>query len=75
MKKANKKISLSEYYHSLPVAIYPKTGLIREITIRCNVSQNTARNWIFGACRPANEHHLDILSEITGIDKTNLFNN
>ena len=59
-------ITLRSYYKSLPDAIHPKMDLLNKIIVRCNVSPNTARNWVMGASRPRNPEYEKILSELTG---------
>jgi hypothetical protein len=67
------KLTLRGYYHSLPTPVPPKTDFIKRVAGQCEVGLETVRNWIRGDARPSNEKHYDILSELTGISKDQLF--
>lgn len=71
-KQKTKKITLRGYYNDLPEATHPKTDFINEIASLTGVSTASVRNWIMGM-RPQNPNHIDILSEVTGIPKSELW--
>ena len=68
-----KKITLRGYYDALPLAEHPKTEFVNEVIRRTGVSSATVRNWIFYGIKPANNEHVKILSEITGIPQESLW--
>lgn len=68
-----KKITLQGYYVSLPDSSSPKLDFINEVSYRCKVSQGTVRNWIFNRVKPSKEEYMNVLSELTGIEAKNLF--
>lgn len=73
MEKNGKKITLQDYYENLPDAEYPKTNFINSVVSKTGVSASTVRNWIFYGMKPANENHIDVLVEITGIPAEKLW--
>lgn len=73
MKGEQKKMTLRGYYESLPDATCPKTDFINEIASRTGVTSSTVRNWIFYGMKPANENHIGILVEVTGIPAESLW--
>ncbi len=73
MKKNNKKMTLQSYYEGLPDAEFPKTNFINTIVSKTGVSAVTVRNWIFYGMKPANENHIGVLVEITGIPADKLW--
>lgn len=73
MKGEQKKMTLRGYYESLPDATCPKTDFINEITSRTGVTSSTVRNWIFYGMKPANENHIGVLVEVTGIPADKLW--
>ena len=73
MEKNGKKITLQDYYENLPDAEYPKTNFINSVVSKTGVSAATVRNWIFYGMKPANENHIDVLVEITGIPAEKLW--
>lgn len=77
MSKENsiKAKSLKDFYNKLPESrvVSPKGDFIREITIRCNVSYQTARNWIIYGMKPSNRENVKVLSELTGLPEDHLF--
>lgn len=68
-----RKLTLKGYYKNLPEPSYPKRDFIREIALKCNVSDATVRNWIIYGFRPDNPEHIKILSEATGIPENQLW--
>lgn len=73
MKGETRKMTLRGYYESLPDATCPKTDFINEIASRTGVTSSTVRNWIFYGMKPANENHIGVLVEVTGIPADKLW--
>lgn len=73
MKKNKEKMTLRGYYDGLPDAECPKTNFINTIVARTGVSATTVRNWIFYGMKPANENHINILVDVTGIPANELW--
>ena len=73
MKEEREKMTLRGYYVSLPDATCPKTDFINEIASRTGVTSSTVRNWIFYGMKPANENHIGVLVEVTGIPADKLW--
>ncbi len=66
-------MTLADYYDGIPAFNTPKKEFIDEICKRCEVNENTARNWVANRVRPQKKSHYRILSELTGIPEENLF--
>lgn len=62
------------YYQSLQVAVYPRLNFVKEIVEKTGVTGQTARNWCLGVTIPRKDSQKEILSQITGIPKQQLFN-
>lgn len=73
MNKQQGKMTLRGYYESLPDATCPKTDFINEIASKTGVTSSTVRNWIFYGMKPANENHIGVLVEVTGIPADKLW--
>lgn len=73
MEKNKRKMTLQGYYEDLPDAEYPKTNFINAVVSKTGVSAATVRNWIFYGMKPANENHIEVLVEITGIPAEKLW--
>lgn len=73
MKGEQKKMTLRGYYESLPDATCPKTDFINEVASKTGVTSSTVRNWIFYGMKPANENHIGVLVEVTGIPADKLW--
>ena len=73
MKGETRKMTLRGYYESLPDATCPKTDFINEIASKTGVTSSTVRNWIFYGMKPANENHIGVLVEVTGIPADKLW--
>lgn len=69
------KMTLASYYHSLETPKFPRKEFVKEAAAQCGVEEATIRNWIRGSSKPAEARHYDVLSEITGIPKEQLFVN
>lgn len=66
--------NLENWYKSLKRdSPLTKTGFIKIVARRCRVSGNTVVNWVNGLTRPSDEVYVDVLSEISGISKDDLF--
>lgn len=74
-KEESKKMTLRDYYNSLPEAaeIAPRKNLIVRLCKRCNVPYSTARSWLAYQIKPRNEEFLKVLSEETGIAIEDLY--
>lgn len=68
-----KKKTLKFYYDSLPKQTSPKSDFIREVAERCKLSEQTVRFWIYDKFKPSREEFYEVLSEMTGIPKDDLF--
>ena len=73
--KKVKKMTLNDYYHSLPDAAYPKTEFVNKVAVACKVSTASVRNWIAYGIKPCNEQNVKILEEMTGIPASELWSN
>ena len=73
MKKNKGKITLQGYYEKLPDAEFPKKNFINTVVSKTGVSSATVRNWIFYGMKPANENHIKVLVEVTGIPANELW--
>lgn len=71
--KKVQKMTLKDYYSSLPEASCPKTDFLNDVAERCGVSLSTVRNWIRYGMKPSNPNHIDILVDITGIKAEELW--
>lgn len=61
---------LKKYYEDLA----NKTSFINEVCYKTGRSSATIRNWIKYGMKPADSKDVDILAEITGIEKSKLWN-
>lgn len=66
-------MTLADYYKQLKADVPPKKAFINKIAERCGVETYTVRVWISGKSRPSQQKYLDILSEETGINQNDLF--
>lgn len=71
--KNERKMTLKDYYLSLPNASHPKTDLINEVALETGVSAATVRNWFLYGMRPLNRKHIDVLVAKTGIPAEDLW--
>ena len=67
------KMTLKDYYESLPKTTSPKTEFLKRVVDECGVSFGTAINWAKRGMHPADETHLPTLSKLTGIPEEELF--
>ena len=66
--------NLENWYKSLKRdSPLTKTGFIKTVARRCRVSGYTVVNWVNGLTRPSDDIYMDVLSEISGISKNDLF--
>ena len=72
-EEKTKKMTLLGYYESLSEASHPKTEFLNNVASRCNVSFTTARNWVTGRTKPMNPRHIQVLTEVTGIEESELW--
>ena len=66
-------MNLRSYYQNLPEPVAPKSDFVRKVSRMCNVGEPTVRLWVTGKTKPANDEHVEILSNETGISKEELF--
>lgn len=67
------KMTLRDYYESLPAPSHPKKDFMCEVCARCHVNMNTVINWIRHNMKPKDPRHIEILSEVTGIAPEDLW--
>ena len=72
-EEKTEKMTLQVYYESLSEATHPKTEFLNTVASRCNVSFTTARNWVTGRTKPMNPRHIQVLTEVTGIEESELW--
>ena len=72
-EEKTEKMTLQGYYESLSEATHPKTEFLNTVASRCNVSSTTARNWVTGRTKPMNPRHIQVLTEVTGIEESELW--
>lgn len=66
-------MNLKEYYENLPHSSAPKQEFVRELATACKVTETAVRNWIKGRARPAEQEHVDYISQVTKIPAEDLF--
>lgn len=66
-------MTLKGYYQSLPLRNAPRYNFLTEVAKRCKVTEQTVRNWVLYGVKPQQQVHIEILSEMTGIKKENLW--
>ena len=67
------KMTLKCYYENLPRRTQPKDDFLKAVAQRCDVTVTTVRNWILYNRRPQKERYVDILSELSGLKKEELW--
>lgn len=72
-EKNSQKMTLKGYYQKLPLRSAPRLDFINEIMRRCNVREQTVRNWVLYGMKPQQKIHREILSEVTGISEEDLW--
>ena len=60
----------TQHHKTLKIGTNPSKGTVAR---RCRVSGNTVVNWVNGLTRPSDDIYMDVLSEISGISKNDLF--
>lgn len=73
LEEKSSKMTLKDYYLSLPDASYPKTEFINKIALETGVTASTVRNWIKYGMKPNSKEHVAILSRETGIPEDELW--
>lgn len=68
-----KKMTLKDYFNGLPLRKTPRKDFVKEVAARCDVSEQTVRNWCIYGMKPQDFRHVKILSELTGIKEENLW--
>lgn len=68
-----KKMTIKDYYSSLPKRKSPRKEFIQEVCSRCGVTEQTVRNWCIYGMKPQDFRHVKVLSEITGIAEEDLW--
>jgi len=71
-QKSN-KMTLEDYYNSLPKQTSPKSDFIREVAERCDLSEQTVRFWIYKKFKPSRKEFYRVLTEMTNIPEEDLF--
>lgn len=66
-------MTLPEHYQNLPKPTVPKTELVKAICEQCNVTLQSAQNWVLNGIMPANKEHCDIVAAIVGLPAEELF--
>ena len=66
-------MTLRGYYDSLPEPTKPQQDFVREVMVRCKVSETTVYNWLSGRSRPSDPRHISVLCEITGLKEDDLW--
>lgn len=71
--KKNAKMTLKEYYSSLPPRNAPRNEFVKEVARRCEVTEQTVRNWCIYGIRPRLYEHVKVLMELTGLEEGELW--
>nr|DAO97238.1 MAG TPA: MerR family regulatory protein [Caudoviricetes sp.] len=66
-------MTLKGYYQSLPLRNAPRYDFLMEVARRCKVTEQTVRNWVLYGVKPQQRVHIEILSELTGIQEEDLW--
>ena len=66
-------MNLKEFYENLPHSSAPKQEFVRELAAACKVTETAVRNWIHGRARPAEQDHVNYISQVTKIPAEELF--
>ena len=73
MERKIRKMTLKGYFAALPLHNSPRKDFIKEVSGRCGVSEQTVRNWCLYGIKPQNFMHVKVLSEMTGIQEEDLW--
>lgn len=73
----SKKMTLKDYYQSLPVLkrIAPRQDLVNRIMEKCGVTESTVRNWLQYGMKPQKKEYIEVLQEETGIAPEDMWEN
>ena len=69
------KMTLRSYYENLERPTPPKKEFIQKVSKMCGVDPYTVRLWITGKAKPSRVEYIEVLEEVTGIKKEELFDN
>lgn len=69
------KMTLRSYYENLERPTPPKKEFIQRVSTMCDVDPYTVRLWIVGKAKPSKIEYIEVLEEVTGIHRDNLFEN
>lgn len=69
----SEKMTLKDYYNSLPDPVAPKSDFLREVSERCGVTITTVRNWCIYGMKPNSYKAVKVLEELTGISEEELW--
>lgn len=72
-KENPQRMTLKGYYQSLPLRNAPRYNFLTEVAKRCKVTEQTVRNWVLYGVKPQQHVHIEILSELTGIQEGDLW--
>ena len=67
------KMTLKSYYENLERPTPPKKEFIQMVSQYCGVDPYTVRLWITGKAKPSKAEYYNVLEEVTGISKDELF--
>lgn len=71
----NEKMTLRGYYRNLPERCSPKYDFLKQVSEKCGVSLTTVRNWCIYGMKPSSFKNVEVLEELTGIPKEELWEN
>lgn len=72
-EEKSQKMTLKGYYRGLPMRSAPRYDFITEVAKRCNVTEQTVRNWVLYGMKPQQHIHVEVLCELTGISEEDLW--
>ena len=67
------KMTLKDYYKSLPERTSPKLEFLENIAKGCGVTVTSARNWCLYGMKPKSYKSIKVLEELTGIQEEDLW--
>lgn len=67
------KMNLKRYYENLPRRTQPKDDFLKNVSERCGVTKTTVRNWVLYGVKPLKEEHVNVLVEMSGLKKEELW--
>ena len=72
-EKNRKKMTLKDYFASIPKYTSPRKDFVALVSEKCGVSEQTVRNWCLYGIKPSDYRHVKILSDATGIREDELW--